>query len=714
KRHKLASYKYALDRFIALISWSKLCTACAGITPQALIHPNGYTHLENALDLLTSAQQCDLCALIRRAMSQDTTEGRPDEDLRRIIAPEPVVMHGLRDVLDEPNDFEEAGTCSPMLFGVNVIIPDRDSGFDVAYLSLTAEPGSMAQLQQHVVGRSLFADAGSSEALRLVRGWYDTCCGNHDICQGTFSGQRSVITTPRLPTRVLDLGPPDGSHEPRLLITDGISAKYAALSHCWGKHRLLTTVTGNLAEHCKMMKLDALPKTFRDAIGIVRSLDIRYLWIDSLCIVQDDAEDWRRESVQMGRIYKDAAVTVAASGAADSSEGCFIARESPVPPVAIHYTQESSSGSFTDDNVMFATLFPDQAVSSLSQAPLGTRAWITQEWMLSPRTIHYTKARMAWACRTHVKCEDEYTEPPMDEQRLFDSVKRYCLAKVEPKSAAATMTEIRESFLADWCEMVSTYTCRNLTYESDKPVAIMGLATELGQSTGETYTAGLFHSKFGSQDEEEARLLSVQLFWLAKVTLTRPLSLKHLPSWSWTSTIGAVSFLPLSQATRLLIADLYLDMGNALGHNQSKSAELNICLRFKAKVKRWSNANSWPDGSPQAGRPGTTDYYSSILTTGGGINSQSMFLFQGPEKTPAGWVVFDLGVWPTQDVPLFMAAVSASDSNRELDAFNVLFLEETQAAVGKGVERCFVRLGAGEIIDKTWFDDVESQAVVLV
>jgi hypothetical protein len=120
---------------------SKLCTACAGITPQALIHPNGYTHLENALDLLTSAQQCDLCALIHRAMSQDTTEGRPDEDLRRIIAPEPVVMHGLRDVLDEHNDSEEAGTSSPMLFGVNVIIPDRDSGFDVAYLSLIAEPG---------------------------------------------------------------------------------------------------------------------------------------------------------------------------------------------------------------------------------------------------------------------------------------------------------------------------------------------------------------------------------------------------------------------------------------------------------------------------------------------------------------------------------------------------------------------------------------------
>lgn len=573
----------------------------------------------------------------------------------------------------------------------------------------------MAQLQQHVVGRSLFPDSGSSEALRLVREWYETCCGNHDICQGTFSGQRSVNTTPRLPTRVLDLGPPNRSHEPRLLITNGISAKYAALSHCWGKHRLLTTVTSNLAEHCKIMKLDELPKTFRDAIEIVRSLDIRYLWIDSLCIVQDDAEDWRRESVQMGRIYKDAAVTVAASGAADSSEGCFIARESPVTPVAIHYKQESYSGSLADDNVMFATLFPDQAVSSLSQAPLGTRAWITQEWMLSPRTIHYTKARMAWACRTHVKCEDEYTEPPMDEQRLFDSVKQYSLAKAETKSAAATMTEIRESFLADWCEMVSTYTCRNLTYESDKPVAILGLATELSQSIGETYTAGLFHSKFGSQDEEEARLLSVQLFWMAKVTLTRPPSLKHLPSWSWTSTIGAISFLPLSQTAHLLLEDLYLDVGNALGHSQWKSAEPDICLRFKAKVKRWSNANPWPDGSPQAGKPGTTDYYSSsILTTGGGINSQSMFLFQGPEKTPAGWVVFDLGVWPAQDVPLFMAAASASSSNGELDAFNVLFLEERQAAMGREVERRFVRLGAGEIIDKTWFDDVELQAIVLV
>ncbi|KAH7309741.1 heterokaryon incompatibility protein-domain-containing protein [Stachybotrys elegans] len=697
-----------------MIPPSTLCRACAGITPQALIRPDGYKHLDNALDLLVSAHRCDLCALIRRAMDQDATEPRLDADLRRNIAPEPVVLHGLQEPLSLDDSEELTKSQAPSLFGINAVIPDVESGFDVAYLSLTAVPGSKARLNRDVIGRQLFRNSGSNEALHFVKEWYNNCIFNHEACKGTFSGQRDINNLPQLPTRVLDLGINDDPKDPFLFITGSSRANYAALSHCWGAHRLLTTVADNLEAHCRAIKMSTLPKTFQDAIRIVKMLGLRYLWIDSLCIIQDDTEDWKRESIQMGRIYKDAKITVAASGAKDGSEGCFIPRQPPISPVSIPYRHQADGPLQTGEEVMFVTLFPDQAISSLTLAPLGSRAWITQEWMLSPRTIHYTASRMVWACRTHVKCEDEYTEPPMDEQRLFDSVRQYWSIKNRDGEGLGRMSEAREDFLADWCEMVSTYTQRHLTFDSDKPVAILGLAGELSQSTGEAYTSGIFHAEAGPQNNEDARTLIVQLLWLAKSTLSRPSTLKFLPSWSWTSTIGAVWFLPLSQTTHVLARNIQLhktQTEDMMGSQQ----ELSTWLQFLVKLKPWSRANSWPHGSPQAGQPGTMDYYSdSIRTVGGGIISKNLFIFHGPTNKPGGWVAFDEGIWPSHDRPFYMAALSRSEIHGVEDAFNVLMVEEAMHPAEERSVGRFVRLGVGEIIDKNWFDDIPYEDIVLI
>ncbi|KAK3938227.1 heterokaryon incompatibility, partial [Diplogelasinospora grovesii] len=107
-----------------------------------------------------------------------------------------------------------------------------------------------------------------------------------------------------------------------------------ALSHCWCKHRLLTTRKENISEHCKEIQFASLPETFQDAVTVTRTLGVQYLWIDSLCIIQDDPDDWRRGSVQMGSIYRDAAITIAASGAKDGTEGCFMPRPTPSAPIS--------------------------------------------------------------------------------------------------------------------------------------------------------------------------------------------------------------------------------------------------------------------------------------------------------------------------------------------------------------------------------------------
>jgi Heterokaryon incompatibility protein (HET) len=119
-----------------------------------------------------------------------------------------------------------------------------------------------------------------------------------------------------LPTRVIDVGLPEASTEPRLIISNGRDGAYITLSHCWGvpdpsKPPLLTTAA-NLSAMIKEIPLESMPLNYRDAVVTTRKLSFRYLWIDSLCIIQDSVEDWEAESAKMGEVYQNAQLTIAA------------------------------------------------------------------------------------------------------------------------------------------------------------------------------------------------------------------------------------------------------------------------------------------------------------------------------------------------------------------------------------------------------------------
>lgn len=94
---------------------------------------------------------------------------------------------------------------------------------------------------------------------------------------------------------------------------------------------MLTTTTENKVHRMAGIPLDYLPRTFYDAVCSARNLHrlhVRYLWIDSLCIIQDDSEDWAVQSSEMAQIYSGAVMTIAASSAKDGSAGLF-AKRSP-------------------------------------------------------------------------------------------------------------------------------------------------------------------------------------------------------------------------------------------------------------------------------------------------------------------------------------------------------------------------------------------------
>jgi hypothetical protein len=204
-----------------------------------------------------------------------------------------------------------------------------------------------------------------------------------------------------MPTRVIDVG--DG-YTARLLLTDkdkiSQGAHYVTLSHCWGDLSAdkWNTTTGNEDRRAKGFPITELPQTFQDAIRVTRELGQQYLWIDSLCIIQDDRKDWATESKKMEAVFQNAYCTIAATSAEDSTKG-FLKRpkEKELQYVIV---PESSRG-----QVYICTSIDDDFDGDVMKGVLNTRAWVLQERALSRRTIHFTERQTYWECGGGVRCE---------------------------------------------------------------------------------------------------------------------------------------------------------------------------------------------------------------------------------------------------------------------------------------------------------------------
>jgi hypothetical protein len=134
-----------------------------------------------------------------------------------------------------------------------------------------------------------------------------------------------------------------------------------------------------------------LPKTFRQAFKVTRDLGGRFIWIDSLCIIQDSVEDWRNESSLMTHIYSYGLCNIAASAAQDGSQGLFFERD-PFPVKQVHFRPKHGAGTLLITNTK-------SWIENSRRAPLLKRGWVFQEQMLSPRTLHFYKKQIFWYCR---------------------------------------------------------------------------------------------------------------------------------------------------------------------------------------------------------------------------------------------------------------------------------------------------------------------------
>ncbi|PSR78478.1 heterokaryon incompatibility protein-domain-containing protein, partial [Coniella lustricola] len=299
------------------------------------------------------------------------------------------------------------------------------------------------------------------------------------------------------PKRLLYVGKGPGRVQLRLAsyLTSNVKdrIKYAALSHCWGaEDTVLKTCKANLDNHLAGFSDALLPPTFLDAVVMTRELGLRYLWIDSLCIVQDDSADFEQECARMNIVYKNAVITFSASDAHDCIEGLFAPRTLQLVP--------------------------------LVWSPLQKRAWVLQEREFSPRIVHYTKRCLMWECRLTVASEYKTRQEQKDASntRHYKSLRNY-----------------------NWYQMIEQYSDRELTVPEDRLPAIAGLAAEWQQrNPGEEYLAGLWKSD-----------IIHGLLWLTMGSAHKgvntaktvdswppPSKYKGVPSWSWASYDGQVYF----------------------------------------------------------------------------------------------------------------------------------------------------------------------------
>lgn len=331
--------------------------------------------------------------------------------------------------------------------------------------------------------------------------------------------QCSLDENAALPTRVIDV-------EDLKVIetTEGQKQPYVALSHCWGlptKESFITT-RDNFDDMKKGFVLDDAPKTFRDAIEVTRALGIRYLWIDSLCIIQQDAEDWQRESSKMGSVYRGSTITIAAMEALSDSEGFLKMRP------RTHTTLKFISSDGLEAEVYLRS--KDKASWQYwdhrsKNYPLNARGWCLQEAYLAKRTLRYTSTKLIWRCKT-VEWEESTLPRGHAASDPWSLENIYNNGRLSAHRTLNNMTPYTE-----WYRMISEFSNRALTHASDKLPAISGLASLVAEHDKELYCAGIWWTDIAyGMCWKKCRRLQRETEYIA-------------PSWSWASVRGAVEFI---------------------------------------------------------------------------------------------------------------------------------------------------------------------------
>ncbi|KAK4184068.1 heterokaryon incompatibility protein-domain-containing protein [Podospora australis] len=384
---------------------------------------------------------------------------------------------------------------------------------------------------------------GSKATLSLASGWIKQCKSQHPTCQQPSSSDPS-----QAPARLLDVSFVKDSPGKVLLVSSlsGKNIEYATLSHRWDPNHSCNTTTLNQVLHqTQGIALTQLTKTFAEACITTHSLGLRYIWIDSLCIVQDSAEDKMTEIPKMGVYYQNAQVNLAASTASETGEGGLWRRRdgrATKPFSGVHITL-----------ALPGPYLPRQA--TLTVAPvlrcepshLDTRGWILQERIFPIRTIFFDPYWIGFECAEASASENYPWGVKRGNQPLAHALEKSMATILKRDGNLATMGGVlrgnqaqsgqghggpaeerrdamrRQSHYWQWYRIVQEYTKRQLSFSSDRLLAISGVAERLQNIVHDKYCAGMWMD----------RLLDC-LQWQHYGGVVRQEAYRA-PTWSWAS-----------------------------------------------------------------------------------------------------------------------------------------------------------------------------------
>jgi Heterokaryon incompatibility protein (HET) len=349
----------------------------------------------------------------------------------------------------------------------------------------------------------------NDQTFNIARTWIRNCSETHAYCNRSSPLPQNRF----LPSRLIDIGT-GPTITPRLCTTEAlpVETKYLTLSHHWGDYKPPELTISNLEAFKDRIETSALPKSFKDAMQIASKLDIRYIWIDSLCIIQNSPQDWKEQTSMMGDIYHNSWCNIAATAALDARNGCFLQR---TPLDVIPCRVEAKWNSRPKQTFICSSLNTWEA--AVEHSALCHRAWVVQEIVLAPRVLHFGK-QIFWECLELRACET-YPNGLPNYKGTKTSLDIHSL-----RNELIRADSIKFKRYQLWAHFVNRYSaCALSKPDKDKLVAISGLARKLIVD-GDQYVAGLWKE-----------ILPYQLMWTVRSDPETESGNPYIPSWSWAS-----------------------------------------------------------------------------------------------------------------------------------------------------------------------------------
>jgi hypothetical protein len=306
--------------------------------------------------------------------------------------------------------------------------------------------------------------------------------------------------------------------------------RYVAFSYCWGSQlpdspSLVKLTDAQLESWTNPdggIPLTEFPKSYQDLVSICKFLGVRYAWIDSLCIVQDNRHDWERESAKMNDIYENAYLTVVPASISSMHQE-FLSRPSPPTLLELSFTsckEPGVCGSYylrpeTNKSFTYGVYMEE-----LDDSPWEQRGWTFQEELLSRRVLYFGRRSISFHC-----CESRVSEAFAAHRRPFHIPWISAMLKWNRNQ--------RGTFYDYWHGIISLVSNRNFTFENDLLPAISGAARRSQAFHGDEYIAGLWRGD-----------LPNGLLWIAVPSTERPCQYRG-PSWSWVSVVGYVEMVEM-------------------------------------------------------------------------------------------------------------------------------------------------------------------------